>query len=113
MNFTINIKTKVRRHRTLVPVTLTLVMPISNNIIDLGYGYKSWMTEHVEGYDSVIPGEHYRLMHQINPKQGDIWTIGNRTFTVGKIEGFLNHTAALIENDKQVATIMFEDYYKD
>jgi hypothetical protein len=47
------------------------------------------------------------------PQEGDVWTHGRRTFTVGKREGFLNYNAPLLENGLEVARIYFEDYYKD
>ena len=105
----------INKKRTVIeePLTLQVEVLIDGNLINLGYGYKSWTTKHKEGFDSAIPGQAYTMHHSIWPKEGDVWKYGNRTFTVGKRSGFVVYTAPLLENGKQVATIKFEDYYKD
>lgn len=95
------------------PLTLEVAMKIDSNVIRLGYGYKTWTTEHVEDAASVCPGERYKLHHSIRPKEGDVWQIGQRTFVLGKPAGFLNYTAPLLEGGKKVAEVKFEEYYKD
>ena len=64
---------------------------------------------------SALHGETYELHHQVLPKENDILlhTKSGRQFTIGKVEGFVNYHAPLLENGKQVALIIFEDYYKD
>lgn len=94
-------------------LTLQIAVKVDGNIINLQYGYKEWWTQGVEGNDSVLPGQVYRLHNSIKPKQGDIWKHGNRVFEVGPIGGFVCYEAPLLENGRQVATIKFEDYYKD
>ena len=95
------------------PMVLQVEVKIEGNVILLGYGYKEWTTKHKEGFDSAFPGQAYTLHHSIKPKEGDVWKYGERMFTVGKRSGFVVYTAPLLENGKQVATIKFEDYYKD
>ena len=117
--FTIQtIKSKVKvfnKKRTTVvePMMLQVELFIDGKLINLRYGYKEWTTKHKEEFDSAIPGQAYTMHHSIKPKEGDVWKYGNRTFTVGKPCGFVVYTAPLLENGKQVATIKFEDYYKD
>ena len=94
-------------------VTLQVAISIEGTKCMLGYGYKEWWTQHNEGCYSATPGRDYRLFHQMMPKEGDTWNYRGRTFTVGKREGFLNYHAPLLENGRQVATVYFEDYYKD
>jgi hypothetical protein len=95
------------------PVTLQVFIEIDGKECKLGYGYKSWWTSHNEGRFSALPGRNYKIFNQLMPKEGDVWTHGRRTFTVGKREGFLNYNAPLLENGLEVARIYFEDYYKD
>lgn len=96
-----------------IPVEYTFKVHIEGTEIYLGYGYKTWTQECTEGFDSVCPGEKYTLVNSIKPKQGDVWKHGNRTFVLGEQSGFVIYTAPLFENGKQVATVHFEDYYKD
>ncbi len=106
----------VNRKREMITeqITLQVDVEINGKLINLGYhGYKDWWTEGREGFDSANPGQKYRLHNCIWPKEGDVWKYGNRTFVLGKKEGFVNYTAPLLENGKQVATLQFEDYYKD
>jgi len=86
---------------------------ITGTDINLGYGYKHWVNQCTEGADSVLAGEKYDIHWQLLPKENDTWYYKDREFKVGKVSGFLNFTAPLLENGKQVATIHFEDYYKD
>ena len=102
-----------RREIVKEPITLDVQMRIAGTTIFLGYGYKHWTTEHTEGFDSVCPGQKYTLHHSLRVLEGDVWKYGNRVFVVGKPEGFLVYKAPLLENGKQVATVCFEDYYKD
>ena len=92
---------------------LQVEVNIESKLINLGYGYKSWTTKHREGSDSALSGQLYSLHHSIKPKEGDVWQYGSRVFVVGKSEGFLIYTAPLLENGVEVATIQYEDYYKD
>ena len=105
----------INRKRTVVtePMVLQVEVLIEGKLINLRYGYKEWTTKHKEGFDSAIPGQAYTMHHSIKPQEGDVWRFGERTFTVGKCSGFVVYTAPLLENGKQVATIKFEDYYKD
>lgn len=105
----------INRKRTMVtePTVLQVEVLIEGKVCYLGYGYKAWTTKHKEGFDSAIHGQAYMLHHSIQPKEGDVWKFGQRVFTVGKRSGFVVYTAPLLENGKQVATIKFEDYYKD
>lgn len=111
-------KRKMRRvngNRVFYTETQTIeINPrIEGKTIHLGYGYKEWYTDHVEGWDSVFPGQKYKLHHSIKPKKGDVWKHGERTFVVGEPEGFLIYTAPLMENGLEVARVKFEDYYMD
>ena len=94
-------------------VTLSVAIAIEGTVCLLGYGYKTWTTKHNEGAFSATPYQGYTLHHAITPSEGDVWFYRGRTFTVGKKSGFLIYTAPLLENGKQVATIKWEDYYKD
>lgn len=86
-----------------------------NWIINLGYGYEHTTQNCIEGSDSVVPGQEYKIHRQVLPKEGD--TISHeksgRIFRVGKVTGFIQYTAPLYENNVEVATLKFEDYYKD
>lgn len=95
------------------PVTLEVAITIDGKVCKLGYGYKEWTTKHNEGRYSATPYQGYTLHHAITPKEGDVWTYRGRTFVVGKREGFLRYQLPLLENGKQVATVEYEDYYKD
>lgn len=95
------------------PLVLQVDIVLDGKLINLGYGYKSWWTEGREDHTSALPGQKYMIHNSIRPQEGDVWKYGNRVFVVGKKEGFLIYTAPLLENGKQVATIQFEDYYKD
>lgn len=103
------------RKRTLQhkPLTMQVAMQIEGNVIQLGYGYKTWWTNGREDSFSTLPGRTYKIHNSIMPKEGDVWKYGSRTFVVGKRSGFLCYTAPLYENGRQVATVTFEDYYKD
>ena len=86
-------------------------------VMNLQYGYEwhygNWC---VEGFDSCLKGNRYRLVHQTEPREGDVIThiSSGRQFTVGKdMEGFINHMFPLIENGVVKAYIKSEDYYKD
>lgn len=103
---------KLRRWRK-EKVTMQVAIEIDGKVCRLGYGYQTWETKHNEGRFSATPGRDYRIFHQMMPKEGDVWSYRGRTFTVGKREGFLNYSAPLLEDGRQVATIHFEDYYKD
>lgn len=102
-----------KRKMMRIPYTLSINVLIEGKVINLRYGYQFYSTDHVEGYDSVMAGQSYKLYHQVMPQENDVWEHGKRTFVVGKPSGFLNYTAALLENGKEVAQIKFEDYYKD
>lgn len=95
------------------PVTVEVSMRVDGNQIYLGYGYKTWETHHNEGRFSACPGQAYTIHNSLFPREGDVWTHGDREFVLGKREGFVCYTAPLLENGKQVATVHFEDYYKD
>ena len=92
---------------------LDVAIAIEGKVCKLGYGYKEWWTRHNEGHCSALPGREYKLHNAITPKEGDVWTYGSRTFVVGKRSGFLCYQAPLLENGRQVATVEWEDYYKD
>lgn len=51
----------------------------------------------------------------VTPREGDVLRHipSGRTFSVGKCEGFINYKFDLLENGKKVATLHYEDYYKD
>ena len=102
-----------KRQFEQVPVQYTFNARVEGKEIYLGYGYNTTTRECVEGFDSVCPGQKYTLVSTRHPKEGDVWKNGKRTFVVGKKDGFVVYTAPLFENGKQVATIHFEDYYKD
>lgn len=95
------------------PVTMQVSIAIEGKVCKLGYGYKSWWVTKNEGRYSALPGRSYKILESIWPKEGDVWTYRGRIFTVGKREGFVCYNAPLLENGKQVATIEWEDYYKD
>jgi hypothetical protein len=93
---------------------LEIDVNIEGKLINLGCdGYKSWWTEHKEDRYSALPGQKYKLFNRIIPREGDVWQYGTRTFVVGKKSGFVIYTMPLLENGIEVATIQFEDYYKD
>ena len=106
---------KVQGKRVTVtePMNLTVELVVDGKLIDLRYGYKSWFTTSKEGWDSYLRGQVYHIHHSIKPQEGDVWKYKNRTFVVGKIEGFIIYQAPLLDNGKEVARIKFEDYYKD
>ena len=95
------------------PVTIIAAIAIEGKVCKLGYGYKYKYTQHNEGCYSSLPGRKYVLHESMQPKEGDVWTYGGRTFVVGKKIGFLCYQAPLLEHGRQVATIEWEDYYKD
>ncbi|WIC41267.1 hypothetical protein MA9V1_003 [Chryseobacterium phage MA9V-1] len=84
------------------------------NIINVGYGFKPRYQD-VTAKEPGMPDEKYRLHHSFKPYEGD--TIKNqksgRIFVVGEVTGFLHYEAPLLENGVKVATLQFEEYYKD
>ena len=85
-------------------------------IVDCGYGYKEWATEHTEKFDSVLHGQQYKMHHQILPKSGDVirHCKSGREFVVGDaLNDFIVYRYPLLENGKQVAILRAEEYYKD
>lgn len=84
-------------------------------VLGLRYGYKHTVQEKFEGPDSIIPGARYNLHKQILPKKGDVITHikSGRKLTVGDISGFICYQAPLLSDGVVVASITFEDYYKD
>ena len=85
-----------------------------NCIANIGYGFNPHYYN-CTAKDPGMPVERYRLHSAIKPHKGDTLTHvkSNRIFEVGVSEGFLLYTAPLLENNKAVAKITYEDYYKD
>lgn len=85
-------------------------------VINLGYGYTSGYGKLCrEGADSALPGQTYRIFNQWMPRKGDVIIDlkSGRRFGVGEVTGFVVYEAPLIEGEKVVAILKFEDYYKD
>lgn len=119
--YTFEITTKVHSARrvngqifkSVFPTTISVNVNVEGNVCKLGYGYKCTEHHRIEDASSTIPGEPYTIFNWLKPKEGDIWKYKDRTFTLGKVDGFLCYNAPLLENGERVATVVFEDYYKD
>lgn len=85
-----------------------------NNNFQLGYGFNSKMNN-VKTYEPGIGIEKYRLHSSIKPIKGDklIHKKSNRTFIFGDKSGFVCYEIELLEDEKIVGKLFFEDYYKD
>lgn len=99
--------------------TVVCELPVDSEGIHCGYGYYMKNQKEVDTFVktyhtyTVDPNSKYVVMHYVTPKEGDIIRCGNRTFTVGKRNGFINWNADLLENGRKVASIFWEDYNKD
>lgn len=85
-------------------------------VMNLMYGYENHAQICKEDAFSTMPFESYILVHQIQPKEGDVITHiqSGRKFLVGAdMEGFITHLFPLIEDGVIKAYIKSEDYYKD
>ena len=83
-------------------------------IANIGYGFNPHYYD-CSAKEPGMPTEKYRLHSSITPRKGDTFTHikSGRVFQIGKSEGFLLYTVPLLENEKEVAKIAYEDYYKD
>lgn len=85
-------------------------------VMNLMYGYENHAQICKEDAFSTMPFESYILVHQIQPKEGDVITHikSGRKFLVGAdMEGFITHLFPLIEDGVIKAYLRSEDYYKD
>lgn len=84
--------------------------------MNIMYGYETHTKTYREDAFSTRPFESYRLVHQIQPKEGDVITHikSGRKFLVGAdMDGFITHLFPLIEDGIVKAYLISEDYYKD
>lgn len=89
----------------------------NNFIVDTQYGYENHTVEKTEKFDSVWPGNKYRIMYQTLPKKGDyvVHNKSGRKFYIGDNvdESGIVYKMSMWENGKIVAYLRAEEYYKD
>lgn len=124
-NFEVTVTRNHRKYinnkRVLEKYTETKIcsLDVDSAGIHCGYGYYMKNQEEVDEFMkkhhtyTVNPDSKYVVLDYAAPQEGDIIKCGNRTFVVGKRQGFINWNADLLENGCKVASIYWEDYYKD